>query len=99
LYLLGFVQEDKESVVEESGVVEVLADIYGQWTDGGGLATINANDVLNQMQDLAAEKGNLFQIPPYFGMLLQMCRTFERIVSMLVFCSYHQSHTNFALVR
>jgi predicted unusual protein kinase regulating ubiquinone biosynthesis (AarF/ABC1/UbiB family) len=55
LYLLGFVPKDKERVVEDSGVVEVLADIYGRWTDGGGMASINANEVLSKMQDLAAE--------------------------------------------
>ena len=79
LYLLGFIPQDKEKVVEDSGVVEVLADIYGQWTDGGGLATVNANDVLNQMQDLAAEKGNLFQIPPYFAYIAKSFSVLEGI--------------------
>ena len=79
LYLLGFVPADKEDVIEDSGVVDVLADIYGQWTDGGGLKTINANEVINQMQDLAATKGNLFQIPPYFAYIAKSFSVLEGI--------------------
>jgi len=79
LYLLGFVPADKEDVIEDSGVVEVLADIYGQWTDGGGMASINANEVLVQMQDLAATRGNLFQIPPYFAYIAKSFSVLEGI--------------------
>ena len=79
LYLLGFVPADKEDVIEDSGVVDVLADIYGQWTDGGGLKTINANEVLSQMQDLAATRGNLFQIPPYFAYIAKSFSVLEGI--------------------
>merc|ERR1712194_913611 len=79
LYLLGFVPADKEDVIEDSGVVEVLADIYGQWTEGGGLKTINANEVLSQMQDLAATRGNLFQIPPYFAYIAKSFSVLEGI--------------------
>ena len=79
LYLLGFVPADKEDVIEDSGVVDVLADIYGQWTDGGGLNSINANDVLSQMQDLAATRGNLFQIPPYFAYIAKSFSVLEGI--------------------
>eukprot|EP00535_Pseudo-nitzschia_heimii_P009444 CAMPEP_0197183516 /NCGR_PEP_ID=MMETSP1423-20130617/7860_1 /TAXON_ID=476441 /ORGANISM="Pseudo-nitzschia heimii, Strain UNC1101" /LENGTH=945 /DNA_ID=CAMNT_0042634101 /DNA_START=211 /DNA_END=3048 /DNA_ORIENTATION=- len=79
LYLLGFVPADKEDVIEDSGVVDVLADIYGQWTDGGGLKSINANDVLSQMQDLAATRGNLFQIPPYFAYIAKSFSVLEGI--------------------
>ncbi|KAG7340844.1 ABC1 family-domain containing protein [Nitzschia inconspicua] len=79
LYLLGFVPQDKEKEVESSGVVDVLADIYGKWTDGGGMASINANEVLTKMQDLAAEKGNLFQIPPYFAYIAKSFSVLEGI--------------------
>lgn len=79
LYLLGFVPADKENVIEDSGVVDVLADIYGQWTDGGGLNSINANDVLSELQDLAATKGNLFQIPPYFAYIAKSFSVLEGI--------------------
>jgi len=79
LYLLGFVPADKEDVIEDSGVVDVLADIYGKWTSGGGLATINANEVLVQMQGLAATRGNLFQIPPYFAYIAKSFSVIEGI--------------------
>jgi len=79
LYLLGFVPADKEDVIEDSGVVDVLAGIYGQWTDGGGMASINANEVLSQMQDLAATRGNLFQIPPYFAYIAKSFSVLEGI--------------------
>merc|ERR1711865_147943 len=79
LYLLGFVPADKEDVIEDSGVVDVLADIYGKWTSGGGLATINANEVLVQMQGLAATRGSLFQIPPYFAYIAKSFSVIEGI--------------------
>ncbi len=79
LYLLGFVPADKEDVIEDSGVVDVLAGIYGQWTDGGGLKSINANEVLSQMQDLASTRGNLFQIPPYFAYIAKSFSVLEGI--------------------
>jgi hypothetical protein len=79
LFLLGFVPADKEKAIEDSGVVDVLANIYGQWTAGGGLKTINANDVLNEIQDLAAQKGNLFQIPPYFAYIAKSFSVLEGI--------------------
>jgi hypothetical protein len=34
--------------------VKVLASVYGQWTSGGGVNSINVNEVV-------------FQIPPYFA--------------------------------
>ena len=79
LYLLGFVPADKEEIIEDSGVVDVLANIYGQWTDGGGVKSINANEVLSQMQDLASTRGNLFQIPPYFAYIAKSFSVLEGI--------------------
>ena len=63
LLLLGFIPESKAHLIEDSGIVEVLADIYGAWTGGGGAAAVNVNKVIAQLQDLTEKKGNLFQIP------------------------------------
>lgn len=79
LLLLGFIPKDKANLIKDSGVVEVLADIYGQWTAGGGAASINVNDVINSLQDLTAEKGNLFQIPPYFAYIAKSFSVLEGI--------------------
>jgi aarF domain-containing kinase len=74
LYLLGFVPKDKEAEIQSSGVTEVLADIYGRWTDGGGMASINANEVLSKMQDLAAEKGR-FGTAPWICIRRKQCHS------------------------
>jgi predicted unusual protein kinase regulating ubiquinone biosynthesis (AarF/ABC1/UbiB family) len=34
LLLLGFIPESKKDLIDDSGVVELLADIYGAWTKG-----------------------------------------------------------------
>lgn len=36
LLLLGFIPESKTDAIDDSGIVEVLVSIYGNWTDGGG---------------------------------------------------------------
>ena len=51
LLLLGFIPEDKADLIDDSGIVDVLADIYGAWTKGGGAAAINVNEVVAQLQD------------------------------------------------
>lgn len=79
LLLLGFIPQDKATEIDDSGVVEVLADIYGTWTSGGGAAAFNVNEVVNQLQDLTAEKGNLFQIPPYFAYIAKCFSVLEGI--------------------
>ena len=79
LLLLGFIPEDKKDVIGDSGVVEVLAGIYGTWTGGGGVAAFNVNDVITQLQDLTAKKGNLFQIPPYFAYIAKSFSVLEGI--------------------
>ncbi|KAL3940454.1 MAG: hypothetical protein SGBAC_005013 [Bacillariaceae sp.] len=79
LLLLGFIPEDKANLIDDSGIVEVLADIYGAWTSGGGVAAINVNEVVNQLQDLTAKKGNLFQIPPYFAYIAKSFSVLEGI--------------------
>lgn len=79
LLLLGFIPQEKAGLIEDSGVVEVLADIYGAWTKGGGAATINVNKVVAQLQDLTATRGNLFQIPPYFAYIAKSFSVLEGI--------------------
>jgi serine/threonine protein kinase len=79
LLLLGFIPEDKADAIEDSGVVDVLADIYGAWTNGGGAAAINVNEVITQLQDLTAKKGNLFRIPPYFAYIAKSFSVLEGI--------------------
>ena len=59
--------------------MEVLADIYGAWTGGGGAAAINVNKVIAQLQDLTEKKGNLFQIPPYFAYIAKSFSVLEGI--------------------
>ena len=79
LLLLGFIPEEKADLIEDSGVVEVLASIYGAWTSGGGVAAINVNQVVSQLQDLTATRGNLFQIPPYFAYIAKSFSVLEGI--------------------
>ena len=79
LLLLDFIPASKADLIQDSGVVEVLANIYGQWSAGGGAAAINVQDVINSLQDLTAEKGNLFQIPPYFAYIAKSFSVLEGI--------------------
>ena len=64
---MGFIPESKADLIDDSGIVEVLADIYGAWTSGGGVGAINVNKIVAQLQDFTEAKGTLFQIPPYFA--------------------------------
>lgn len=79
LLLLDFIPASQADLIGDSGVVELLAGIYGAWSSGGGAAAINVNDVINQLQDLTAEKGNLFQIPPYFAYIAKSFSVLEGI--------------------
>ena len=79
LLLLGFIPKEKADLIGDSGIVEVLADIYGAWTKGGGAASINVNQVVAQLQDLTEKKGNLFQIPPYFAYIAKSFSVLEGI--------------------
>jgi hypothetical protein len=56
LLLLGFIPKEKEDLIEDSGIVDVLADIYGAWTKGGEAAAINVNEVVAQLQDLTEKR-------------------------------------------
>ena len=79
LLLLDFIPADKADLIEDSGLVKLLAGIYGAWSSGGGAAAINVQDVINSLQDLTAEKGNLFQIPPYFAYIAKSFSVLEGI--------------------
>jgi len=79
LLLLGFIPKSKADLIEDSGIVEVLAEIYGAWTVGGGAASVNVNQVIANLQDLTAKKGNLFQIPPYFAYIAKSFSVLEGI--------------------
>lgn len=79
LLQLGFIPKEKADLIDDSGIVEVLADIYGSWTKGGGAAAINVNEVVQQLQDLTEKKGNLFQIPPYFAYIAKSFSVLEGI--------------------
>lgn len=79
LLLLGFIPQSKANLIDDSGVVDVLAGIYGAWTKGGGAAAINVNDVIVKLQDLTATNGNLFQVPPYFAYIAKSFSVLEGI--------------------
>mmetsp|Transcript_22063 Transcript_22063/g.47986 ORF Transcript_22063/g.47986 Transcript_22063/m.47986 type:complete len:908 (+) Transcript_22063:257-2980(+) len=79
LLKLGFIPESQADLIKDSGVVETLAEIYGAWTKGGGAASVNVNKVIADLQDLTAEKGNLFQIPPYFAYIAKSFSVLEGI--------------------
>ena len=79
LLLLGFIPESYKDLIKDSGVVETLAEIYGAWTNGGGAASVNVNKVIADLQDLTSEKGNLFQIPPYFAYIAKSFSVLEGI--------------------
>ena len=49
LILLEFIPESKAVLIKDSGIVEVLADIYGACTEGGGTSVIDVNKVITQL--------------------------------------------------
>lgn len=79
LLLLDFIPKSKADKIADSGVVDLLADIYGAWASGGGAAAINVNEVVVQLQELQAAKGSLFQIPPYFAYIAKSFSVLEGI--------------------
>uniref|UniRef100_A0A7S2RKI7 ABC1 atypical kinase-like domain-containing protein n=1 Tax=Eucampia antarctica TaxID=49252 RepID=A0A7S2RKI7_9STRA len=79
LLKLGFIPENKAHLISGSGIVELLAEIYGAWTGGGGVGAINVNKVVADLQDLTEKKGNFFQIPPYFAYIAKSFSVLEGI--------------------
>ena len=57
LLLLSFIPESKRGCVQDTDIVETLADIYSSWTAGGGAASVNVNEVVNNLQGLAESRG------------------------------------------
>jgi hypothetical protein len=96
LLLLGFIPEDKADLIEDSGIVDVLADIYGAWTSGGGVAAINVNQVISQLQDLTAKKGNLFQVCRIRVLIYITSRVSHQQLLMLLM-SYRSLHISLIL--
>uniref|UniRef100_A0A7S0CF29 Uncharacterized protein n=1 Tax=Proboscia inermis TaxID=420281 RepID=A0A7S0CF29_9STRA len=78
LLLLGFIPESKADSIEDSGVVQVLADIYGAFITGGRVAA-PVNEVVAKLSELSSSKGNLFQIPPYFAYIAKSFSVLEGI--------------------
>mmetsp|Transcript_19991 Transcript_19991/g.37608 ORF Transcript_19991/g.37608 Transcript_19991/m.37608 type:complete len:923 (-) Transcript_19991:103-2871(-) len=79
LLRLGFIPEDKSDLIRDSGIVDTLAEIYGAWTAGGGAAAVDVNKVIADLQELTAEKGNIFKIPPYFAYIAKSFSVLEGI--------------------
>ena len=57
LLLLGFIPESKKEYIDDTDIVETLADIYSSWSSGGGAASVNVNEVVNNLQGLAETRG------------------------------------------
>mmetsp|Transcript_128426 Transcript_128426/g.256517 ORF Transcript_128426/g.256517 Transcript_128426/m.256517 type:complete len:749 (-) Transcript_128426:350-2596(-) len=66
LVQLGFVPEGSEQAIAKSEVVDVLATVYNEWTDGGGAAKVNVGKFLDELQGLGRKYGDIFRVPPYF---------------------------------
>jgi len=66
LVQLGFVPEGSEQAIAKSEVVDVLATVYTEWTDGGGASKVNVGKFLDELQGLGRKYGDIFRVPPYF---------------------------------
>lgn len=62
LVKLGFVPPGKEALIQSSGVVPVIAEVYGEFAKGGGATKIDVSAVVSKLQGLAEKYGNLFQV-------------------------------------
>uniref|UniRef100_A0A7S4F554 Protein kinase domain-containing protein n=1 Tax=Chrysotila carterae TaxID=13221 RepID=A0A7S4F554_CHRCT len=82
LVALGFVPANMEEAATSEGVVEALTDVYSQWAGGGGASKIDVSEVTGKLQALTEEKGNFFQIPPYFAYVLRAFSVLEGIALM-----------------
>mmetsp|Transcript_28986 Transcript_28986/g.42573 ORF Transcript_28986/g.42573 Transcript_28986/m.42573 type:complete len:417 (-) Transcript_28986:48-1298(-) len=79
LVLLGFVPEGQEDAVKSGDSMRVIAETYTKLMAGGGAATIDVNAVFTDLQDLTADYGALFQIPPYFAYIARAFGVLEGI--------------------
>ena len=63
LVKLGFVPPGAEEDVKSTDTVQVLAKVYGTWSEGGGAANGNVGMVINEFQNLSERYGGLiFQV-------------------------------------
>ena len=62
LVKLGFVPPGKEALIQQSGVVSVIAEVYTEFAKGGGAAKVDVSGVVSKLQGLASTYGNLFQV-------------------------------------
>lgn len=79
LVTIGFVPEGMEDDVVKSEVVDTLANVYGQWSMGGGAKQMDVNALFSQIQGLSREYGNLFRVPPYFFYIARAFAVLEGI--------------------
>lgn len=79
LVKLGFVPPGKEDTVLTSGVVMVLAEIYGEFAKGGGASKIDVAGVVSKLNNLSSTYGNIFQLPPYFAYIARAFGVLEGI--------------------
>ncbi len=80
LVVLGFVPELMTEKMRESGVVEALSDIYGEWALGGGANRINVPEVVEKIKGLTKQgEGSIFRIPPYFVYIAKAFSVLEGI--------------------
>jgi hypothetical protein len=79
LVKLGFVGQGQEAAAQEQGVVDTLADIYGQWAMGGGAAKVDVGMVVSQLNGLTQKYGNFFRLPPYFAYVARAFGVLEGI--------------------
>jgi len=78
LLVLGFIPESKADMIEDSGVVETLTDVYSAFISGGRAAA-PVSEVVSQLSAISATKGNIFQIPPYFAYIAKSFSVLEGI--------------------
>lgn len=43
-----------------------MAEVYGEWTSGGGAEAVDFTYFLGKLQELQGKYGDIFRIPPYF---------------------------------
>jgi len=79
LVKLGFVPSGKEDTILSSGVVMVLAEIYGEFAKGGGASKIDVAGVVSKLNNLSSTYGNIFQLPPYFAYIARAFGVLEGI--------------------
>jgi predicted unusual protein kinase regulating ubiquinone biosynthesis (AarF/ABC1/UbiB family) len=79
LVKLGFIPAGMEQTALESGVVEVLSEVYTEFAGGGGAAKIDVNAVITKLSGLADKYGNIFQVPPYFAYIAKAFGVLEGI--------------------